>query len=151
MSIIPILLLSLISIICPSNPKQLQEGITAEQTIVVTPDLCATKFGNIFEVYATPMMIALVENTAVRLLNEYLEAGKGTVGTEVNIKHLGATPVGMKVTCKIKLTKIDRKRFVFEAEVYDEKELIGKGTHERFMIDNDKFLNKVSEKLNKME
>lgn len=95
------------------------------------------------EVFSTPSMIALMENTAAGSLAPHLEEGQGSVGTAVNIKHIAATPLGMKVTCESEIIEIDRRRLVFSVKAYDEKGLIGEGTHERFIIDNEKFMNKL--------
>ena len=69
------------------------------------------------------------------------------MGTLLNVKHLAATPVGMEVRCETKLTAIDRRRLVFEVKAYDACGLIGEGTHERFIIDNQRFMQKASDKL----
>ncbi len=98
------------------------------------------------DVFSTPMMIALMEKSALECVKPYLENGQGTVGTLVNIKHVSATPMGMKVYSEAELTEIDAKRLVFEVKAYDEKGLIGEGTHERFIIDNEKFMARVNSK-----
>lgn len=119
-------------------------GITKTQTIVVTEDMTAAKLGSgLLPVYATPSMIALMENTAAGSVEEFLGEGMGTVGTLINVKHLSATPVGGKVTCESKLIEVDRKRLVFEVKASDEAGLIGEGTHERFIIDNKKFMDRT--------
>ncbi len=98
-------------------------------------------------VYATPSMIALMENTAYTSVAGELEEGQGTVGTLMNVKHLAASPVGMEVTCETKLIEVDRKRLVFEVKAFDKGGCIGEGIHERFIIANEKFLNKAQSKL----
>lgn len=100
-------------------------------------------------VYATPAMIALVEKTAVAVLEGCLEEGKTTVGTMINAKHLAATPVGMKVECECVLTELDGRRLVFEFKVYDECGLVGEGTHERFTVSKESFSKRAEEKLKK--
>lgn len=126
----------------------LEAGITGTREIVVTEELTAEKVGSgLLPVYATPQMIALMENVASTSVEPYLEDGAGTVGTKINVSHVSATPVGMKVTCESKLVEIDRKRLVFEVKAYDEAGLIGEGIHERFIIDNEKFLAKTNGKL----
>ena len=79
----------------------------------------------------------------------FLEEGQSTVGTVVNVKHLAASPVGMKVTCQTELIEIDRRRLVFKVACFDDAGLIGEGEHERFIIDIDKFLAKANAKLAK--
>lgn len=129
--------------------KHLEVGISANQKQLVTEAVTAKEMGSgELPVYATPSMIALVENTAYTSVSDCLEEGQGTVGTLMNVKHLSATPVGMEVTCETKLIEIDRKRLVFEVKAYDEKGCIGEGVHERFIIDNEKFLTKAESKKN---
>ena len=76
-----------------------------------------------------------------------LDEGCGTVGTGLNIHHVSATPVGMKVRCVSKLVEVDGRKLVFDVQAFDEVGLIGKGTHERFIIENEKFLNRAKKKL----
>ena len=119
----------------------MEAGITGTQTITVTEEKTAQAMGSgTLPVFATPAMIALMENTAYKSVADELEEGAGTVGTLMNVKHVAATPVGMEVTCETKLVEVDRKRLVFE--------VIGEGTHERFIIDNERFLAKAEAKKN---
>ena len=128
----------------------IQIGIKGRQETIVTKELTAEAVGSgLLPVYATPMMIALMEKTAHTSLNEYLDEGQGTVGTLMNVSHLAATPLGMKVYCESELIEVDRRRLVFNVKAYDECGLIGEGTHERFIIDNQKFLNKANQKMQK--
>ena len=76
-----------------------------------------------------------------------LEPGEGTVGTKLDVSHISATPVGLKVVCETELTMVDRRRLVFQVEVSDETGRIGEGTHERFIVGNEKFMGKAKEKL----
>ena len=98
------------------------------------------------DVYATPAMIALMEGCASQSVAPYLDEGCGTVGTAVNIRHLAATPIGMKVYCESILTEVDGRRLLFNVKAYDETGLIGEGTHERFIINSEKFFAKVNAK-----
>ncbi|MPW27178.1 hypothetical protein GC105_15485 [Alkalibaculum sp. M08DMB] len=98
------------------------------------------------EVYSTPNMIGLMENAALSLVQPMLEKGYSTVGTRVDIKHIAATPVGMKVTVQAELIEVDRKRLVFNVSAWDEKEMIGEGIHERFVVEIKKFMEKVQNK-----
>lgn len=91
-------------------------------------------------VFATPMMIGLMEGAAMNAVKDYLPEGFSTVGTSVNIKHISATPVGKKVWAEAEIVEIDRKRLVFKVEAFDEDKKIGEGTHERFIIDEAKFM-----------
>ncbi len=125
-------------------------GLKNEKELTVTDELTAAKMGSgLAPVYATPCMIALIEGTAAESVEPFLEEGQGTVGTRIDVQHLAATPIGMKVRCDTELIEIDRKKLVFKAEVYDETGLVGKGQHERFIIDNGKFMEKVQAKLKK--
>lgn len=127
----------------------METGIRGEQTIIVTEQQTAKYLGSgELAVFATPCMIALMENTAYKSVQPFLDPGQGTVGTLLNVKHLAATPVGMEVRCETKLIEIDRKRLVFEVKAFDACGLIGEGTHERFIIDNQKFMQKANGKLN---
>ena len=127
----------------------MEAGITGKQTITVTEEKTAQAMGSdTLPVFATPAMIALMENTAYKSVADELEEGAGTVGTLMNVKHVAATPVGMEVTCETKLIEVDRKRLVFEVKAYDAAGVIGEGTHERFIIDNERFLAKAEAKKN---
>ena len=127
----------------------MKTGIRGEQMIIVTEQQTAKYLGSgELAVFATPCMIALMENTAYKSVQPFLDPGQGTVGTLLNVKHLAATPVGMEVRCETRLIEIDRKRLVFEVEAFDACGLIGEGTHERFIIDTQKFMQKANGKLN---
>ena len=125
----------------------MEAGITGNQSIIVDEKMTAEVLGSgKLPVYATPSMIALMENTASLSVEPYLEEGQGTVGTLINVKHSSATPVGMRVTCETELIEVDRKRLVFRVQAYDEAGSIGEGIHERFIIDNTKFMEKAEGK-----
>lgn len=122
-------------------------GIKGKRERVVPYEQTAEYISSgLLPVFATPCMIQFMEETARISVEEYLAEGQSTVGTSVNIKHLASTFVGCKVTCESELVEIDRRRLVFSVKVYDEKELLGEGLHERFIIDNEKFLARLEEK-----
>ncbi|HLI69803.1 MAG TPA: thioesterase family protein [Ktedonobacteraceae bacterium] len=124
----------------------LNVGLIGEATTVVTYENTAASVGaGGVEVFATPMMIALMENAAWRSVADHLEPGYVTVGTLVNVKHLAATPLGQKVRATAELVEIDRRRLVFKVEAYDEQQKIGEGFHERFIVQLERFLEKKSE------
>ncbi len=126
----------------------MEVGIKGTKTITVTEELTAAKVGSgLLEVYATPMMIALMENVASESVAPYLEEGTGTVGTKINVDHVSATPVGMEVRVETELVEVDRRRLVFSVKAYDEAGLIGEGVHERFVIKNESFFAKAQGKL----
>ena len=125
----------------------LQTGIKGYQEETVVEGKLASNVGSgLVKVYATAMMIALIEKAAVLSVEPYLESGQGTVGTLVNVSHCSATPLGMKVHAETELIEIDRRRLVFKVAAYDECGLIGEGLHERFIIDMKKFQDKPASK-----
>ena len=114
----------------------------------VTPDKTAATVGSgLLPVYATPAMIALMEKCASECVAPYIEEGKSSVGTMLNVKHLAASPIGIEITCTATLTEVDGRRLVFSLEASDEKGPIGEGTHERFVIDVERFMAKCNSKL----
>lgn len=122
-------------------------GILGEKSQVVTEELTAAHIGSgLVKVFATPMMIALMEGTCADSVAPHLEEGQSTVGTHINVSHCAATPVNMTVRCKSELVEVDRRRLVFKVAAYDDCGLVGEGTHERFIIDFDKFQAKVDAK-----
>ena len=96
--------------------------------------------------FCTPAMIALMEKTAWTSVSDELDEGCGTVGISLNVAHSAPTPLGMKVTCESELTGIDGRKLTFYVKAYDEKGVIGEGTHERFIIQNEKFQKKANMK-----
>lgn len=125
-------------------------GIKGHIEIEVTPNLSAKNVGSgAVDVFATPAMIALIEETAWKSVAPSLEFGEATVGISINIEHTAPTPLGMIVTCDTELIKIDGKKLTFKCTVSDEKGEIGHGTHERFIVDTEKFQNKADSKKTK--
>lgn len=125
----------------------METGIKNICEIKVTEDKTAAAMGSgTLQVFATPAMIALIEETAWKSVAPHLEEGQGTVGTQLNISHVAPTPLGMTVRCETELTEVDGRKLVFKANVYDEMGLIGTGTHERFIINSEKFQRKADAK-----
>lgn len=125
-------------------------GITGEKSVAVTIDNTALAMGSgTLRVFATPAMIALIEGCCAESVEDLLDEGITSVGTNIHIEHLSASPVGAGVVCKSTLTACDGRRLDFDVEVYDTAGLIGRGTHTRFTVKADKFLAKANEKLNK--
>lgn len=125
----------------------LELGIKGRQETVVTQDMLASNVGSgLVKVFATAMMIALIEKAAVLSIEPYLDEGQGSVGTQVNVSHCSATPLGMKVHAETELIAIDRRKLTFKVAAFDERGLIGEGLHERFIIDMQKFQSKAESK-----
>ena len=128
----------------------LEIGIKGSSSCTVTLNDTAKALGSGgLDVLSTPKLIALMENAALLSVRPYLEEGSDTVGTLLNVKHLAATPVGMTVRAESELIEIDRHRLVFSVKAWDEVELVGEGTHERFIVDMEKFTNKCNSKIKK--
>lgn len=126
----------------------LEVGIKGKKELMVTKENTAKAMcSGAMEVFATPAMVALMEHTAFESIAEELDEGCGTVGTSLNVKHVSATPVGMKVTCETELIRIDGRALTFSVKAYDEIGLIGEGEHERFIIFEEKFQAKADAKM----
>ena len=122
----------------------IETGIKGHREQIVTPEMSAARVGSgLVDVFATPMLVALVEQTCYESVLPHLDEGQGTVGTLVNVSHLSATPIGRRVWCDSELTDVDRRRLVFTIKAYDDAGLIGEGTHERFIIDKKRFVEKT--------
>jgi fluoroacetyl-CoA thioesterase len=131
----------------------LKPGLRHSATLAVGEALAVPAQARLFDpitemppVFATAQMIAFVEWTCVWALAPYLGTHQRTVGTRVEMTHIAATPIGMKVTAEVELMSIDDRTLRFKAICRDEKELIGEGFHERTVIDNDRFLARLARK-----
>ncbi len=123
-------------------------GLKGETTTIVTTENTAIAMGSgEAVVFATPAMLALMEKTAYLSVKNELEPGCSTVGTMVSISHVSASPVGAQIRCESELVEIDGKRLVFQVACYDNAGLIGKGSHERFIVQAEKFQKKADGKL----
>jgi len=129
------------------NDFNLRAPMHGEARTQVNGDNTALKFGSgSVDVFGTPAMIALMEEASINTVDKKLPEGFATVGIELNIKHLAATPKGMNITASAELTEIDGKRLVFKVEAFDEVEKIGEGTHQRYIIELEKFKSKSQSK-----
>ena len=125
--------------------KELCVGVSGRAEMEVSFDRTAASVGSgALRVFGTPWMIAMMENAAFNALAPYYEEGQSSVGTRLDISHDAATPEGMKVWAEAEITEIDRRRIVFKVTAFDEAGQIGTGTHERFLINTEKFLAKAS-------
>lgn len=100
----------------------------------------------LLDVFATPMMVALMEKASCVAIESHLDEGMTTVGTMVNVEHLSATPIGMEITVESTVTAVDGRKISFEVTAFDEVGMIGKGTHDRFMVNAEKFTAKAYSK-----
>jgi len=122
-------------------------GMKGRAETMVTPENTAAAVGSgLVPVFATPAMIALMENAAVNAVQETLEEGQGTVGTLLNVSHDAATPVGMKVWAEAEVTAVEGRKLTYTVTAFDEAGPIGKGEHQRFIIQADRFLAKAQAK-----
>jgi fluoroacetyl-CoA thioesterase len=127
-----------------SNP--LSVGARSDQTMLVTDDLTAVAMGSgSLPVLATPAMIALMEASALAAIDPLLPEGQASVGIEISVRHLSATPVGEEIIASAIVTQIDGKRVTFEVRAWDRKELIGEGTHVRYIIDEVRFMSRLGD------
>ena len=115
-------------------------GMSAERTLIVPPERTVGHFvPHMPMVYATPMMILEMEMTSGDAINNYLESGWVTVGTEVDIRHLSATPVGATVRTTAKVIAVERRVIRFQVEAFDDKRRIGEGRHARGLVNIEAF------------
>ncbi|MCD6156082.1 MAG: thioesterase family protein [Candidatus Atribacteria bacterium] len=130
--------------------SELRVGLTGVVETTVNDENSADRFDpDMVPAFATPMLIALMDNAAHQAVKNHLPEGYISVGTRVSVSHVAATPKGMKVTVRATLVEIYRNKLVFEAEAFDEVEKIGEGRLERFVINREKFLNKLQAKARK--
>ena len=129
-------------------PEELVAGREFEMQREVTSTNTADNFGNPgVPVFATPALVGLLEETAIGCVAPALEDGAGTVGTLVNVQHLAASPIGLTITSRARLTEVDGRRLVFEVEASDGQDEVAKGTHERFVVGSmERFLERAQEK-----
>ena len=126
---------------------KLETGICGEQSVRVSAENTAKTMGSgTLDVFATPALVALAEKTCWQSVAPALEAGSGTVGTKLELEHTAPTPVGMTVTCHSELVAVEGRKLTFKVTLADEKGPVGGGTHERFIIFEEKFAAKAEPK-----
>ncbi len=129
--------------------KEITIGQQLQQTVIVTDSLLACHVGSgTVSVYATPMMIALMEGAAAACLQQFLAAEQTSVGTAISTTHEAATPIGMEVRATATITAVDGKKVSFSIVAEDEVGVIGKATHDRFVVDKARFEARAQQKLN---
>jgi len=127
---------------------EIKIGATGNADILVDESNTAMAIGSgDLAVFATPAMIALMEKAATLAIQGCLPEGNSTVGTMINVKHIAATPVGMKIAAQATLVEVEGKRLLFSVEVFDGKDKIGEGQHERFIINVEKFMARTNGKI----
>ena len=126
---------------------ELAPGLTAELKQIVTDADTASKWGSgLVPVFSTPALVGLMESAAVAALTGHQAPGQTTVGAHIDVHHLAATPVGMQVRARAELTAVEGRKLVFKIQAWDEVELIGEADHERFVIDEARFIGRVQAK-----
>ncbi|MEL7115790.1 MAG: thioesterase family protein [Pseudomonadota bacterium] len=122
-------------------------GLTGTATMVVGTRDTAPRVGSgAIEVLATPMMIALLEEAALAAVEAHLPDGQQSLGTHLDVSHIAATPVGMKVRATAELSEVDGRKLTFKVRAEDETDLIGEGTHTRVVVTAEKFAARVADK-----
>lgn len=128
--------------------KDITIGLTGISELTVSENELAKNVGSgSLEVFATPVMIMLMEKAACSCITEYLEGDETTVGTEMNVKHTSATPKNMKVCAEAELLEVNGRELIFSVKAYDEAGDIGSGIHKRFLVYGDKFIQKTYSKI----
>ncbi len=126
----------------------MEAGIKGKKRFMVTRDKLASEVGSgKVDVYATPMMIAAIEETAAASVESGLAGNETSVGTNISVSHIAATPEGMEVRIETELTKAEGRKLSFRVSAYDEAGLIGEGTHERVIVNKERFEQKARQKL----
>ena len=113
------------------------------QTVVSEANTAATLGSGDMAVFATPAMVALMENAAMLAVKESLPEGSATVGTQMNTSHIKASPLGATITASAELTEVEGRKLTFAVKAWDEKGIIGEGEHTRFVVDRERFLSKL--------
>lgn len=128
--------------------KKLNNGVVGKADTVVDENNTAEAVGSgSLKVFATPMMVALMEKSAVNALADFLDEGETTVGTGINISHVAASPVGIGITATAEVTNVNGREITFKLSASDSVGLIGEGTHTRFVVNAEKFQIKTNNKI----
>ena len=128
--------------------KEMKNGIVGKAQLTVSEKELAVNVGSgSLEVFATPVMVMLMEKAACNCVAEYMENNETTVGTEMNVKHVSASPLGSDISAEAELIGINGREFTFTVKAYDNAGLIGEGTHKRFLVFGEKFTAKAKAKI----
>lgn len=128
--------------------RQIPLGTKGTATLRVQPEHLANRFKDSMlpPVFATPMMILVMENAALNAIKPFLDAGESAVGTAIDVKHFAATPAGLDVRATAEVVGVEGKRIAFKVSASDGKEEIGSGTHQRIVIDLRSFNERLAKK-----
>jgi predicted thioesterase len=127
--------------------ESLKVGLTGEaSTTVRTGNTAAEVVSGAVPMFSTPSMIGLMEHASWNAIASHLAEGETSVGTVVDIKHLAASPIGLEVTARAEVVEVDGRRVRFRVEARDPQDVVGEGWHERFIVDQDRFLTRASQK-----
>ncbi|MEW6377182.1 MAG: hotdog domain-containing protein [Thermodesulfobacteriota bacterium] len=122
-------------------------GLTGKSEMVVMEENLVRKLGSIpLDVLSTPRLIQLMESAAIEAIEGYMSSDQMSLGTQVKIRHLTPTPLGMKVTAQALLKEVEKNRLLFLVDAYDEREKVAEGEHERILVSKERFLQKVEKK-----
>jgi fluoroacetyl-CoA thioesterase len=128
--------------------SRIASGLAGTAELVVGDEHTAPRVGSgMVHVLATPVMINLIEAAALEAIERRLPPGTQSLGTVLNVRHIAATPVGMRASARVEVVKVEGRTVHFRVEVRDEKDLIGDGTHERVVVNVAKFAERVKRKL----
>lgn len=131
----------------PAGVPVLSEGLQGEAEVTVSQAHTARHFSSgAVDAFGTPALLALMEHAAVRAVAPHLPSGLTTVGVGVQMRHLAATPVGLRVRARARLTRQEGRRLWFEVEAFDPVEKVGEAVHERFIVEEDRFYRRLEAK-----
>ncbi len=127
---------------------EIKPGLVGETKLIVTEQVTAAAYSSgLVAAFATPAMVGLMENASVNAIQKHLPVGQTSVGTEISVKHLAATPIGLNVRARAEVASVEGRRVVFKVEAWDDHEKIGEGTHQRMIVDEARFNERIKGKI----